>query len=224
MGPPSRNRSLRCSAPPVAIPSRGDGSLSACAVASLRRASSEARVGWRGFAKPLPPSRVNLDGAPLPKPLPAVLRTSGRDPIAGRWVPVGLRRRFAPAGLLGGKGWLEGGCKTPRPSRVNLDGAPLPKPLPAVLRTSGRAPIAGRWVPVGLRRRFAPAGLLGGKGWLEGFRKTPPPIESESRWGPPPETAPCGAPHLRSRSHRGAMGPCRPAPSLRSGGPPRRQG
>src|SRR5690606_39850109 len=85
---------------------------------------------------------------------------------------------------------------------------------------SGRDPIAGRWVPVGLRRRFAPAGLLGGKGWLEGFCKTPPPIESESRWGPPPETAPCGAPHLRSRSHRGAMGPCRPAPSLRSGGDP----
>src|SRR5690606_39850108 len=132
MGPPSRNRSLRCSAPPVAIPSRGDGSLSACAVASLRRASSVARVGWRGFAKPLPPSRVNLDGAPLPKPLPAVLRTSGRDPIAGRWVPVGLRRRFAPAGRLGGEGWLAGCCETPPPPPrgSGWGAAPPPPPRP----------------------------------------------------------------------------------------------
>ena len=91
------------------------------------------------------------------------------------------------------------------------NGAPLPSPSATALRAFALDPIAGRWGPVDPRHRCAMPGLL--VGW-RGCGPAPPPCGRPVR-GPPPKPASCGAPHLRTRSHRGAMGPCRPTASLR---------
>src|SRR5690606_41283346 len=75
-----------------------------------------------------------------------------------------------------------------------------------------RAPSGGDGAPAptGIAARC----LASFVGW-RGGGPPPPRIAAEPQWGPPPKSGAFGAARLRLRSHRGAMGPCRPTASLR---------
>src|SRR5690606_7645404 len=89
--------------------------------------------------------------------------------------------------------------------------APIPPRGGGALSTNG---IATRCLVSGSRAR--PTELAGGA------VPAPPPVGSKFQRGPPPKSGAFGAPRLRLRSHRGAVGPCRPTASLRDAWSPAR--
>ncbi len=219
MGPPSRVRTLRCSAPTGPTPSRGDGAPSTNGIASRclvsillggASASLAPSAGARSFVSLAPstrasgfpspsPHRSESDGAPLSSPDPSVLRTYGSDPIAERWGPVDQRPCCARPGL-------HSPCGTSASPTPSTNGSlALPSPSRSDRARRPRASLSDAWSPRRRLDRVQPAwlpftGCRSARALAErtfGMPRTRP-ATSIRRFRPSEIVNACVAPSLRS--------------------------